>query len=81
MTSTKVEQMQKEVDAGFSHQLKFLMGKASVSIEAQHKVLKFGIKNTQAFACIEDDKKSVRALLRDDIKITDVLDVGLLVSV
>ena len=62
-------------------QLKFFMAKAGVSEEAQQKIYDFGVKTVEAYGNLEDDKKSVRALLKDEIKVVGVMEIGLLVGV
>ena len=75
------EQHAKEVDQGLSHQLKYFLAKANISMEAQYKLLSFGVKTVQSFAMLEDSKKEVRALLKDAIGVTDHVDCGLMVGV
>ena len=62
-------------------QLKFFLAKAGVSDEAQQKLYDFGVRTIESYANLEDDKKSVRALLKDEIKVTGTMDIGLLVGV
>ena len=75
------EKATKIVNDTLSHQLKFFLAKAKVSLSAQLKLVDFGITDTNELSLIQDDKAEVRKTLKDEIKIEGTMDIGRLVGV